>query len=185
MDNRGAFSTVSLQKLTPKILKVIQDEAAVSFSSTLSNDSNVHCGLSVFTTSDITQYYGGTVLFGAASLVSYDVEPLIANWTSYATPSAWPHDTFLYLMILRFAWPLGQSDRVFHEALENTKATIVKAAKQEGQDVSNLYSYPNNALGTDSLKSIYGPHVARLKVLAAKYDPGKVMTRTGGFIFQK
>jgi hypothetical protein len=86
---------------------------------------------------------------------------------------------------LFFAWPLGQSDSIFHEALEDTKAALVKAAEEEGQGLSNLYSYPNYALATDPLESIYGPNVPRLKKLAAKYDPGKVMTRTGGFIFQK
>jgi hypothetical protein len=32
---------------------------------------------------------------------------------------------------------------------------------------------------------VFGPNVAPLTAIAAKYDPGKVMTRTGGFIFQK
>jgi hypothetical protein len=138
-----------------------------------------------YSTCAVPQYYGTNVLLGADVIVSYDVEPFIANWTSHATPSAWPHDKFFSPLNLFFAWPLGLSDRVFHEALEDTKAAIVKAAKEEGQDLSNLYSYPNYALVTDSLESIYGPNVPQLKKLAAKYDPGKVMTRTGGFIFQK
>ena len=69
--------------------------------------------------------------------------------------------------------------------MADTKAAIVKAAENEGQNLSNIYSYPNYALATDSLESIYGPNVDRLRKLAAKYDPGKVMTRTGGFIFQE
>jgi len=69
--------------------------------------------------------------------------------------------------------------------MADTKAAIVKAAENEGQNLSNIYSYPNYALSTDSLDSIYGPNVDRLRKLAAKYDPGKVMTRTGGFIFQQ
>ena len=113
------------------------------------------------------------------------MEPFVADWTSRATPSAWPHGKFLSPTNLYFAWPLGLSDQFFHKAIEDTKANIIKAAKAEGQDLSDIYSYPNYALGTDPLESMYGPNVDKLKKLAAKYDPGKVMTRTGGFIFQK
>jgi hypothetical protein len=69
--------------------------------------------------------------------------------------------------------------------MADTTAVIVKAAEAEGQNLSNLYTYPNYALGIDSLESLYGPNVLLLKEVAARYDPGKVMTRTGGFIFQK
>lgn len=117
-------------------------------------------------------------------IISYDVEPFIANWTSHATDSAWPHDTYLSPLNLYFAWPLGLSDDIFFKAIEDSKATIIKAAEAEGQNLSGLLTYPNYAFPSDSLGSIYGANTEKLKALAAKYDPGKLMTRTGGFIFQ-
>ena len=132
-----------------------------------------------------TQYYGTQVFHGAGVLISYAVEPFAPGWASHATPSAWPHNKFLSPSNLFFGWPPSLSDQVFLKAIGDAKAVIVKAAKAEGQDLSSIYSYDNYALGTDSLESIYGPNVDKLRELAAKYDPGKVMTRTGGFIFQK
>lgn len=88
-------------------------------------------------------------------------------------------------MNLYFAWPAGLSDDIFHKALADSKAKIIAAAEAEGQNLRNLYTYPNYALATDSLESVYGPNVDELKKVAEKYDPRKVMTRTGGFIFQK
>ena len=117
--------------------------------------------------------------------IFYTVEPFVPGWVSHATPSAWPHNKFVSPMNLFFTWPPGLSDQVFLKAIGDAKAVIVKAAKAEGQDLSSIYSYGNYALGTDSLESIYGPNVHKLRKLAAKYDPGKMMTRTGGFIFQK
>ena len=175
---RGAFSCVSLQRLTPSLLNVIQGQAEVG-----SHLNPTILFLIIrYSPYDVTQYYTNA---SANALITYDVEPFVSNWTSHATPSAWPHNKFLSPLNLYFAWPLPQSDQFFLKAIEDTKAVIVKAAKAEGQDLSDIYSYPNYALGTDSLESIYGPNVDKLRKLAAKYDPGKVMTRTGGFIFQK
>lgn len=103
---------------------------------------------------------------------------------SKSTDSAWPHSNYLSPLNLYFAWPLGLSDAIFYKAIADSKAAIIAAAEAEGQDLSQLYTYPNYALATDSLESIYGPNVPKLTALAAKYDPAKVMTRTGGFIFQ-
>lgn len=102
-----------------------------------------------------------------------------------AGDNAWPHTKFLSPLNIYFAWPLGLSDDIFLKAIAKTKATIVAAAIAEGQNLGDLYTYPNYALGTDSLESIYGANVGPLTALAAKYDPGKVMTRAGGFIFQR
>ncbi|KAF8295789.1 FAD-binding domain-containing protein [Clavulina sp. PMI_390] len=158
---RGAFSSVSLQNLSLNVLTVIKQQAVL---------------------------YGTTALLGAGVFVSYDVEPFLTSWPSKApstNSSAWPHDNYLSPLNLYFAWPLGLSDDIFYNALAKTKQAIINAALAEGQNLSPLYTYPNYALSTDSLESIYGPNVPALKALAAKYDPGKVMTRTGGFIFQK
>ena len=177
---RGAFSCISLQRLTPTILKVIQEQAEVG--------SYLYPPVLFFihvTHTTTKQHYGTTELLGPGFTIAYTAEPFIRNWTSHATESAWPHDRFLSPTNLYFAWPLSSSDSIFYKAMADTKAAIVKAAENEGQNLSNIYSYPNYALATDSLESIYGPNVDRLRRLAAKYDPGKVMTRTGGFIFQE
>ena len=177
---RGVFSCISLERLTPTILKVIQKQAEVGsylYPPILSFISVTH--------TTTIQHYGTTELLGPGFTIAYTIEPFIRKWTSHATKSAWPHDRFISPTNLYFAWPLSSSDSILHKALADTKAAIVKAAENEGQNLSNIYTYANYALATDSLKSIYGPHVHRLRRLAAKYDPGKVMTRTGGFIFQK
>ena len=44
--------------------------------------------------------------------------------------------------------------------------------------------YPNYALPDTPLELMYGDNVPRLRELAAKFDPGKVMSLTGGFRLQ-
>ena len=45
--------------------------------------------------------------------------------------------------------------------------------------------YPNYAHADTDIALIYGENLGRLRKIAAKYDPEKVMTLTDGFLFQK
>lgn len=135
------------------------------------------------------QYWGDPSRLGNSGIfISYDVEPFAQNWPSFQSnpnKAAWPHKKYLSPLDIYFAWPPGVSDDTLLSALAQTKSNIIKAAEEDGQDLSTRYTYPNYALGTDSLESVFGPNVHELRSLAAKYDPKRVMTRTGGFIFQK
>ena len=57
------------------------------------------------------------------------------------------------------------------------RAAIIK----DKQPIEGLALYANYAAGFQSSESIYGVNYPRLKELAAKYDPKKVMRRAGGF----
>lgn len=54
----------------------------------------------------------------------------------------------------------------------------------EGLSAWDDILYPNYALADSPLELVYGENVPRLRKIAAKYDPYKVMTLTGGFKFQ-
>lgn len=43
--------------------------------------------------------------------------------------------------------------------------------------------YPNYALSDTPLELMYGENLPRLRKIASKYDPGRVMSLTGGFRF--
>ncbi|KAK0537404.1 hypothetical protein OC835_001750 [Tilletia horrida] len=156
---RGTFSSVSLERLTPEILQTIKEEF---------------------------KFYGSLAPLGAGALISYDLEPF-ARAKSYpaASSTGWPHDKLLSPLNLYFAWPLGLSDGLFFDAIRKSTAKIRAAAIAQGQNLDGLYIYPNYALYDTPFEDVYGPNVARLTSIAAKYDPAKVMTRAGGFQFQR
>ncbi|EJD05535.1 FAD-binding domain-containing protein [Fomitiporia mediterranea MF3/22] len=65
-------------------------------------------------------------------------------------------------------------------------ADVIQAkAVQEGLSQFGDIIYSNYALPNTSLELMYGENVPRLKELAARFDPDKIMTLTGGFHFQE
>ncbi|KAL5514287.1 hypothetical protein ACEPAG_2375 [Sanghuangporus baumii] len=61
-------------------------------------------------------------------------------------------------------------------------ATLIQAkAVEEGQSLWDDILYDNYALTDSPLELIYGENVPKLREIAAKYDPEKIMTLTGGF----
>ncbi|KAL9932177.1 hypothetical protein V8E36_008949 [Tilletia maclaganii] len=156
--SRGTFSTVTLERLTPEILETIKNEY---------------------------KYYGPKAPFANGLIVSYDLEPFaLAKSYPAASSTAWPHDKLISPLNLYFAWQGSWQDQTFYAAIKNSTQVIRNAAIAQGQDLSGRYSYPNYALYDTPFEEIYGPNLPRLIQVAAKYDPGKVMTRAGGFQFQ-
>ncbi|CAD6893252.1 unnamed protein product [Tilletia caries] len=156
---RGTFSTVTLERLTPEILQTIKEEF---------------------------KFWGTIAPLGAGIFVSYDLEPFVRQ-KRYpdASSTAWPHDKMQSPLFIIFAWPIGLSDIIFYDAIHKSTKKIRAAATAQGQNLDGLYPYPNYALYDTPLKDVYGPNVARLTQIAAKYDPSKVMTRAGGFLFAR
>ncbi|KAE8220529.1 hypothetical protein CF319_g5964 [Tilletia indica] len=156
---RGTFSSVSLERLTPEILQTIKEEF---------------------------KFYGTLAPLGAGIFISYDLEPFTRS-ISYpaASSTGWPHSKQLSPLNLYFAWPLGLSDGLFYDAIRKSTNKIRQAAIAQGQNLDGLYLYPNYALYDTPLEDVYGPNVARLTQIAAKYDPSKVMARAGGFQFAR
>ncbi|EJD05533.1 FAD-binding domain-containing protein [Fomitiporia mediterranea MF3/22] len=71
----------------------------------------------------------------------------------------------------------------FVEELKNFTHIIQAKAVEEGVSRWDDILYPNYALTDTPLELVYGENVPRLRALAEKYDPDRVMTLTGGFRF--
>ncbi|KAE8215081.1 hypothetical protein CF327_g1584 [Tilletia walkeri] len=156
---RGTFSTVSLERLTPEILQTIKEEF---------------------------KFYGTVAPLGAGIFISYALDSFTTSASYPASSSTgWPHTKHLSPMSLYFAWPLGLSDGLFYDAIRKSTNKIRQAAIAQGQNLDDLYMYPNYALYDTPLEKMYGPNVARLTQISAKYDPSKVMARAGGFQFAR
>ena len=92
-------------------------------------------------------------------------------------------------MFFRHLWYLQQDVRVarqadFVEEVKNLTRTIQTKAVELGGSRFDDILYPNYALVDTPLELLYGQNVPRLKEIAAKFDPEKVMSLTGGFRFQ-
>lgn len=73
---------------------------------------------------------------------------------------------------------------VFVEEAKKFSHIIQAQAVEEGISQWDDILYPNYALSDTPLELLYGENLPRLRQLATKYDPDKVMTLTGGFRFQ-
>ena len=72
----------------------------------------------------------------------------------------------------------------FVEAVKDMSQIIQEKAVELGVSKFDDILYPNYALIDTPLELLYGENVPRLKEIAAKFDPEKVMSLSGGFRFQ-
>ena len=153
---RGAFHTVSLEKYTPAIMQLILDEL---------------------------NRYGKLSALHTGTFISYDVEPFMP-YSQYAKDAAWPHKTNALPLNLYFAWLSPLEDKFWRDAIKASADRISALARSEGQNLDNLYLYPNYAVaGTDPQK-IYGQEsLTRLAQIRRTVDPNDVMGLTTYFPF--
>lgn len=72
---------------------------------------------------------------------------------------------------------------LFEKELRNLTRTIQARAVELGISRWDDILYPNYALVDTPLELVYGNNVPRLREIANKYDPERVMTLTGNFKF--
>ena len=70
------------------------------------------------------------------------------------------------------------------EEVKNLTRIIQAKAVELGISRFDDVLYPNYALVDTPLELLYGENVPHLKEIAAKFDPERVMSLTGGFRFQ-
>ncbi|KAH8116010.1 FAD-binding domain-containing protein [Phellopilus nigrolimitatus] len=131
------------------------------------------------------QNNGSTVVVGAAP-------ELFLNPFSHSRGGAYPHPpsrevtpaaTYISYQTdpnLPFA---AQSTKhaLFVSELKQLSYNIQARAVSEGVSRWDDILYPNYALADSPLELLYGSNLERCKALAAKYDPQRVMSLTGGF----
>lgn len=152
---RGAFHTVSLQKYSKSLLDLIVSES---------------------------KFYGTQGILHSATLISYDVEPFLP-YSQYAKDGAWPHSTNALPLNLYFAWTNPAEDNFWRNAIKASAAKISAQARSEGQNLDDLYLYPNYAIAETPSSELYGPNLGRLSTLKKKYDPQGVTDLTTYFSF--
>ncbi|KAL5521679.1 hypothetical protein ACEPAF_2427 [Sanghuangporus sanghuang] len=69
----------------------------------------------------------------------------------------------------------------FASEVRNLASLVQAKAVEEGQSLWDDILYDNYALTDSPLELVYGENVPKLREIAAKYDPEKVMMLTGGF----
>ena len=152
---RGAFHTVSLEKYSKPLLDLIISEL---------------------------KYYGGQTLLHSGTLISYDVEPFLP-YSQYAQDAAWPHKTNALPLNLYFAWTNPAEDEFWTNAIKASANKIAAQARSEGQNLDDMYLYPNYAITGTPSDQLYGPNLGRLSQLRKQFDPQDVMGLTTYFPF--
>ncbi|SPO27078.1 related to 6-hydroxy-D-nicotine oxidase [Ustilago trichophora] len=152
---RGAFHTVSLEKYSKPLLDLIVSEL---------------------------KYYGSQSFLHSGTLISYDVEPFLP-YSQFAEDAAWPHKTNALPLNLYFAWTNPLEDEFWTKAIKASAEKITAQARSEGQNLDNLYLYPNYAISGTPSSQLYGPNLGRLSQLKKQFDPQDVMGLTTYFPF--
>ncbi|KAG8734885.1 hypothetical protein FRC12_018302, partial [Ceratobasidium sp. 428] len=157
--SRGAFNTVSLKTYSLSLIEQVANQSL---------------------------YWGTRGNFHGATFISYDVEPFLPSMNARSKGGAYPHDDYLIPLNLYFAWQGELNDSFFIEALKQSTQVIFNQAVAEGQPNiagEKQIKYGNYASGSESLGSIYGNNLARLKAIKSQLDPANVMSLAGGYRF--
>ncbi|PWN43837.1 FAD-binding domain-containing protein [Ceraceosorus guamensis] len=132
-----------------------------------------------------TRYYGSQQPFHSGVFTSYDVEPFLPNYAAGTNKGgAWPHDQSPLPLNIYFTWLNPLDDAFWAKEIKKTAALLRAQAVKEGQNLDDVYLYPNYAIAGTSSNKVYGPQSAqRLRTLRKKYDPKNVMGLTTYFEF--
>lgn len=120
-------------------------------------------------------------------LIVRSTEPFIIPAAySHSTNGAYPHSVSRPFkpIDINALWVSPASDTIFQSVAKQFADGLVAAAVADGQAVTPQILYNNYALADTPLTTLYGDNLPALRRLAAKYDPGKVMTLSGVFHFQ-
>lgn len=131
-----------------------------------------------------TCHVQATVSSGAVGAASGTVviEPFIpsAIYRPFSD-GVFPHAVFSAPTGLQFGWGNPAQDTQALAALSALSANITATLRAEGQPVDAMMLYPNYAVNTTSIESMYGPNLAKAKALRAQIDKEGVMLRASGF----
>lgn len=157
---RGLFHTVSLESYSLPLLQQIANQSA----------------------------FWGSRPLRSGTFISYDVEPFLKDWAKNAEgqgkAGAWPHETSPLPLNIYYAWTNPLDDEFYRNAAIESAALLTSQAKAEGQQIDDMYLYPNYALSGTPTVQIFGEeNTARLSSLQKQYDPSGVMDHTTYFDF--
>jgi len=123
--------------------------------------------------------YGGLQIY-------VDIWPFLSTIFDNSPPSAWPHTKGNPSgpLVINFKWKGQENDSFWVPAIEKLTCAIRGCALQQGCTTPNAAEYYNLSLDNVDTSDIYRENMASLIALRQKYDPMKVMDRTGGFRIQ-
>jgi hypothetical protein len=116
--------------------------------------------------------------------ITVGVWPFIPAMFNDSKPSAWPHfagkpNGPLHLFI---QWSDEAEDDYWIGIMKSTLDSIKQVAIAEGCTDGNLPVYLNTALAASTdVQDIYKENLPAVRSARGKYDPGNVMSLTGGF----
>ncbi|KIM35568.1 hypothetical protein M413DRAFT_32425 [Hebeloma cylindrosporum] len=100
-------------------------------------------------------------------------------------PSAYPHSKSnpWNPANVGAAWDDPADDKYFNDLLTQLAGDMQAASVAEGLSSPNAIFYPNYVLPNTPLTRMYGGNVDVLAKISKKWDPGHMLSLTGGFLF--
>jgi hypothetical protein len=98
-------------------------------------------------------------------------------------PAAWPHKRGPPNgpLVINFKWRNPADDDFWMDKVRATTKALRDEAVNQRVATKKTPIYYNLALDGTPARSIYQENTDDLASIRAKYDPGKIMNRTGGF----
>jgi hypothetical protein len=116
--------------------------------------------------------------------VLIDVWPFLPTIFDKATECAWPHKnvnkSFSHLLAW-YNWTGAENDVFWINNMKTALREIQRVAEAERVYAVGAPKYLNTTLGDTPVQDIYLNNYPMLIRTRAKYDPGDVMGKTGGF----
>ena len=175
----GRFSSVMVSHYTEPLIKVALDMANVGYGLTCKAPIVKMFSSSLQAFSHEFASRGGLQIY-------VDIWPFLPTIFDHSSSSAWPHTKGHPSgpLVINFKWEGEEHDSFWLSAIEKMTFALRILALEQGCTTFDAAEYYNLSLDNVTASDIYRGNMARLLELRQKYDPAKVMDRTGGFRIQ-
>ena len=135
---------------------------------------------------DLTMYYYSQLGSKQGADISFLILHQFPAYLKHSLNSAYnPHvsSSSVFPIGIVATWELPSDDYIFLKSIQSMADTLLQTMIDDGQYDKNVKQivYPNFALETTPVSSIYGSNLPRLQRIRAAWDPKNVMYLTGGY----
>ena len=129
------------------------------------------------------QQYGKELAAHLGLQIYVDIWPFLPSMYDHSPRCAWPHTAGEPNgpLVINFKWTDATFDQYWYDAIKNVTEELTKEAVNQNVTTSKTPQYYNLSLDETHVGKIYHDNLKELEGIRAKYDPNKVMDRTGGF----
>jgi hypothetical protein len=162
---------------TAELIQLAVSTSAVSYSF-----RQLHL-FEIITRDSLTQVWAQQLASHRGLQIYVDIWPFLRTMFDHSSDAAWPHFPGQPNgpLVINFKWLDSDDDLFWLDGIKAVTLVLKQAALLQHLTTDTTPMYYNLSLDGTSTSDIYQGHKDKLALIRSRYDPCKVMDRTGGF----